>query len=343
MMPDCSFFSQIEGKVYGYGVSVRAIEGTDENTAGITAREELDSIRMEFDDVIIDVVRSNEKGRPELDKLIAECTADDVIVICSINTLFKGRDNRGLEYYKKILDKGIGLLVFDFSGSVARLSKFSTVDRNGCFIEFHGQAMHSSKEVLLAKLAEEMDTFGEVSGKKNRYKTYHDTPTVYENFRALYVAYEGYTMPPDLILILAEMFCGISSKPTFRDFMAEFERSVTYLREIKDYKHILRGKAKRLGGVPKEYAEIHKLIESENGDTTERAAIEYAIEKLGLLTDYETYLRWHLAEQQGKKKTRVPFDEMRMREFMDTHDMLMEDTSVLLRGERKLVTYLDKK
>ena len=102
-------------KIFGYGVNIRYLKGCDEN---FLASQELEYIGFSKSDSIIDVVRSDDPNRPKLQDLIDSLSDKDRIDLYSVDTLLQGNSNKGIEYYSKIKNKGLALLIFDFRGSV---------------------------------------------------------------------------------------------------------------------------------------------------------------------------------------------------------------------------------
>ena len=109
--------------IKGYGVIIRNTLIDEKNTV---AYQELTTLGLEGDDAVIDIVRADSSSRPKLEQLISTLSEGDRIDMYSVDTLLQGDSKRADEYYSAILSKGIGLLIFDFSGAIARLSPFST-------------------------------------------------------------------------------------------------------------------------------------------------------------------------------------------------------------------------
>ena len=113
--------------IKGYGISVRNSPVDIKKTVSY---QELTTIGISESDICIDVVRSDSASRPELDKLTETLGVGDRIDLYSIDTLLQGNKQVGTDYYRRIISKGIDLLVYDFGGAIARLSPFSTESRN---------------------------------------------------------------------------------------------------------------------------------------------------------------------------------------------------------------------
>ena len=109
--------------IKGYGVIIRNTPIEEKNTV---AYQELTTLGLEGNDAVIDIVRADSSTRPKLEQLISTLSDGDRIDMYSVDTLLQGDSKKADEYYSAILSKGIGLLIFDFSGAIARLSPFST-------------------------------------------------------------------------------------------------------------------------------------------------------------------------------------------------------------------------
>ena len=117
-------------KIFGYGVSIRNLKGYEKN---ILVSQELESIGFNESDSIVDIVRSDDASRPKLEQLIDSLGNKDRIDLYSVDTLLQGDSNNGVEYYSRIIKKGIGLCIYDFTGSIYKLSEYSNLkfDNNG--------------------------------------------------------------------------------------------------------------------------------------------------------------------------------------------------------------------
>ena len=98
-------------KIFGYGVSIRNLKGYEKN---ILVSQELESIGFNESESIVDIVRSDDASRPKLEQLIDSLGNKDRIDLYSVDTLLQGDSNKGVEYYSRIIEKGIGLCIYDF-------------------------------------------------------------------------------------------------------------------------------------------------------------------------------------------------------------------------------------
>ena len=109
--------------IKGYGAIIRNTPIDEKNTI---AYQELTTLGLDGKDIHIDIVRADIVARQKLEYLIRTLSDGDRIDMYSIDTLLQGNRTKAVEYYADILNKGIGMLIFDFSGASARLSPFST-------------------------------------------------------------------------------------------------------------------------------------------------------------------------------------------------------------------------
>lgn len=306
------------GKFIAYGVSVRNTKKGEikiDESQNIPMQE-LVSMGYSGNDIAIDIVRSVDWERPVLDRIISEFSSEDKIVLYSINTLFKGRNNRGVEYYTKILNKGIQLLIYDFSGNVARISKYSTVSHFGERYQFDADR-------LIEELQNDAPNLSAIVGKRvvedlDFRKALWEQPDddgPITNMRAksfidIYFAYEAYQIKFDIVEELLKRYCGIMTKVTFWRVAADFERTVNYSDKLKKFVKengtTILGYPKRCGGVPSEYYEIKDLVAQDTADISPHEKICNAIEALRLQISAEVYYRWQLAEGKAKRPRGLP-------------------------------------
>ena len=114
----------IMSTIKGYGISIR---NTPIDITQTVSYQELNSIGFYGDDAVIDIVRSDAANRPELERLIAELQSGDRIDMYSVDSLLLGCSKKAKEYYASIIEKGIDLLIYDFTGAIAKLSPLSTI------------------------------------------------------------------------------------------------------------------------------------------------------------------------------------------------------------------------
>lgn len=315
------------GRIIGYGVSVRNTKENDVSAEQTIPAQELESLGYTGQMQVVEIVRSMDDRRPMLDKIIEEFTADDMIALYSINTLFKGKKNRGLEYYSKILDKGIGLQIFDFSGAAPRMSKYSTVSfecvpyqfNKGQLIEMLRQDVENVSASVGKKIRSDMDFYMGLLDSEN------PSNVKAKAFKEIYFAYEAYQLSSEDTEKLLEKYCGIATKVTFWRVAADFERTFAYADSLMNFccenGTSILDYPKRCGGVPSEYYEIRSFAESLPEHLSDRKKIETAIKELRLGINVEIYYRWHLAECRAKRP-RNTLPGFSLEDFRSTHQTI---------------------
>ena len=290
--------------VKGYGVIIRNTPTDVKNTV---VYQELTAIAHGGESAVIDVVRADAQAWPNLENLINSLSDGDRIDMYSIDTLLQGNKQRAVEYYSAIINKGIGLLIFDFSGAVARLSPFSTYrfgDR------FKGEDLLVKKnppyDMLIADFCEYIDT---AKPKKNSgYLKTEKRMTFSQNFKDIYFAYESYQLDRGTTLKLMGKYCGVGNKVTFGLMCEDYERTLEYVSDLADYvlhtPEILN-LPKRCGGLPEEYTEILNCASTLTDIPEKHMRIEAAMTQLGFIGGYEVFKRWELVAQ-NKPKPRKP-------------------------------------
>ena len=261
--------------IKGYGVIIRNTPIDEKNTV---AYQELTTLGLEGEDAVIDIVRADSNARPKLEHLISTLSEGDRIDMYSVDTLLQGDSKRADEYYSAILNKGIGLLIFDFSGAVARLSPFSTYRFGDRF---------KGEELLV---------------KKNPPYDISDA------FKEIYFAYESYQIDQDTTISLLGKYCGIGNKVTFRLMAQDYERTAEYVFDLEQYaerNHEILNLPKRCGGLPAEYHEILNYASTLTDIPQRHIQIETAMTHLGFIGGYQVFKRWELVAQK-KPKPRKP-------------------------------------
>ena len=292
----------MEPKSYAYAVTVKGFKNYDKEQIAL---QELNAFSTVTDKAVLEIVRPEVSSRPLLDELIENLTSEDYLYVYSIETFFKGKNNNGLEYYKKILEKGINLMIYDFSGSVCKLSEFSNVCINNCSFQFDKK--ETPTEELVQKVITYLDSRNETSTAVT-FKRKSDKLTF--AFMDIYFAYEGYEITTPKALELAKEYCNIENKRTFYRAALEFERSVEYSFWFNNH---FFGDAdfirlpKRCGGIPEEYFQTKELIKTYSSDLTEEQKINIAIAELNLFINPNIYIRWDLAyEKIPKPRNTIP-------------------------------------
>lgn len=286
-------------KIFGYGVSIRNLKGYDKN---ILVSQELESIGFNQFDSVVDIVRSDDANRPKLEQLIEQLTDKDRIDLYSIDTLLQGNSNKGVEYYSKIIEKGIALCVFDFSGSIYKLSQFSNLKmiNNGEFT-----FKDTPKEELISAFSEYAQNREKVM-KSGSFKKKRGNIT--EAFKEIYFAYESYQIDLPTALSLAKDYCDIAHKTTFWALAADYERTVDYDFDFELYSNSQKGileLPKRSGGIPEEYLLIKDKMDDIDSSMKTIDKFVLASNELGFFVSYDVFHRWELAYQK-KPKPRKP-------------------------------------
>lgn len=298
-------------QIVGYGISVRNTPIEEHKTV---ADQELIYLGFHMESYI-DIVRSDTSKRPMLDYLIQTLEKGDIIFLYSINALTLGNKNRALKYYTAILEKGIELMIFDFSGAVARTSPFSTLrykkDNNNQYIRVpkSNTELISDFEVYLKYATPQKST-----GKRKTELRFY-LPT---SFKIIYFAYESYQIDLPTALELTTEYCDIRNKATFWLAAKDYETSLNYCEELNLQPKEILDLPKRCGGVPSEYYEIVNHINSFIvSDKTEKELCETAMYDLNMISNYAVFQRWQKlannAVKPRKPKT-INFDRNKFRE-----------------------------
>lgn len=295
------------GEIKGYGVSIRTTPIDKQNTV---AYQELSMIGLFGDDAVIDLVRPEYADRPELSNLIQTLSVGDRIDLYSVDTLLMGRNNNAVQYYSEILEKGIGLLVFDFSGAVAKLSPFSTLrfghTKDGEeFLVLKDAEEQSALIPLFASYSETAKPQKNSGGLKIEQRL-----NFTEQFKEIYFAYESYQIDLPTTLSLLKEYCGIEHKNTFWLMAKDFENSLWYSEELANQSIDILELPKRCGKLPDEYFEIVSYMnEYLSNIPKEKDRVELAMENLNMVGSYEIFLRWQLlADKKPKPRKPVPYN-----------------------------------
>ena len=286
--------------IKGYGVIIRNTPIDEKNTV---AYQELTTIGLDGKDAVIDIVRADSSLRPKLEQLISTLSEGDRIDMYSVDTLLQGDSKRADEYYAAILSKGIGLLIFDFSGSIARLSPFSTFrfgDR------FQGEDLLVKKnppyDMLIADFCTYMQT---AKPQKNSGGLRTEKRLNISNaFKDIYFAYESYQIDIDTTLSLLNTYCDIGNTVTFRLMAKDYERTAEYVFDLEQYAEIypeILNLPKRCGGLPNEYNEILNYASTLSDIPQRHIQIETAMTHLGFIGGYQVFKRWELVAQKRPK------------------------------------------
>lgn len=278
------------GKCIGYGFA--NTNRSDTKVENTLAYKQLEIFNPE--EIYVDVHWHSEE-REELDKLIAKLGKGDVIYMYSVDALLKGR-NKGIWYYKQLLDKDIHLFVLDHSGDLPKVSPISTF-----FYE------HEIDRVLSCDQKEKLvNTMIDISGNytpvpetgKTTYKA-----NITNEFKEIYFMYEAYRITEDMLMKLLPEKLGMNNKQTFISLCREYEKSLSYIDDLEKYcrydKKFLE-LPKRTGKFPREYEEIIACSQNIVSDSeTER--IQKAIDELKIWSSAKIIHRWKLAKEKAPK------------------------------------------
>lgn len=302
--------------VKGYGVSVR---NTPIDVKSTVTYQELSTIGFEGSDYCIDVVRSDSATRPELDKLIDSLGIGDRIDLYSVDALLVGSKQVGFHYYTKIISKGIDLLIYDFTGAIAKLSPFSTI-RFGNLEA--GEKIFEKNNIPPIELIERFSQYATTAQtqKNTGGMRTEERLSFSKEFKDIYFAYESYQIDLPTTIDLLSEFCGIDSKITFWLMGQDYERSLGYVNDLQEYiTHTpeILSLPKRCGGLPKEY---HQILSYANEFFSQIDRIDKRIDRamleLNYIAGYEVFKRWELlAEKKPKPRKPVPlgFDVAKFR------------------------------
>lgn len=298
----------------GYGICIR---NTPIDKTQTVAYQELTSIGFSDKDTIIDIVRSDTAKRPLLEELINSMNQGDRIDIYSIDTFLIGDRRKATEYYTALLNKGVDLLIYDFSASIAKLSPFSTLRFGNPYKkEPHLVKTNQSKEELIQAFSSYASTADAEKNSGGLKK--NDRADISEAFKEIYFAYESYQISQKTTLELLKDYCGIRSKVTFWLMAKDYERTTNYAQELEIYSahtpEILE-LPKRCGGLPSEYYEIlNYALDKLWWIKNKKECIEIAMIELGFIAGYDVFHRWELL---AEKKPKPKVDESRNSEMTE--------------------------
>jgi len=300
-----------------------------ENTIAL---KELSSLGFLNQDIYIDIVNCNTSERPLLDKLIEEFGPGDCISMYSVSDLIKGKGSDGLGYYKKILAKGINLLIYDFSSSLARLSSYSS--------EFALKEYKNNMDELYEKLNADISNQG-INGRRiannivmaQRNIDYLEESKWFHLFQTIYFHYEAYNITLNTTLYLLKEYCNVKTKLTFWNVASTFEKHPFYDGCLMNFHYWHREsdileKPKRCNISEETYFEIKNLsdkINIEYPTLTEEESVNRAINELRYITSYEVYKRLKLAVEDNSGFLKIRTDSINI-------DIIRNELSGILSG-----------
>lgn len=303
-------------QVVGYGVCIR---NTPIDIKKTVAYQELTTIGFDESRMVIDIVRSDAANRPNLEELIDKLGAGDQIHMYSIDTLFLGNCKRAFPLYSAILKKGIDLLVFDFSGAIAKLSPFSTLrfgDRKSGE-KFFEKSLKSHDELTYEFSEYLVDAMPEKNSGGLRTE---ERLNISDDFKEIYFAYESYQISQEDTLKLLNTYCGIGSKITFWLMAKDYETSLVYSDDLSNQPFEILDLPKRCGKLPEEYHQITKLADSYIGTiASEQERVEVAMRTLNMVGDYNVYHRWQLLSEKVPKPRKCVTLNFVIKDFVERH------------------------
>lgn len=285
------------GKVVGYGCVASSQHSvkedrflTDEeikwrkNTKVADEIRKLTDLFLPADCVKIDVVGGSYRRRHYLEKFLRTMSYGDSIVISSLSSL--GLNNEELvENYIKIYEKGVGLLLPDYSQKDG-LSKYSTTD--------YAFSPISISEEEFKFLCSEL-SMTEIKSNRGRKMI-----GLSDDFKEIYWLYERYLIDP--ITAIKNKYYSIS-KNTFRKLADEYEASDEYNNDLE-----YQEKEFQVSGLPKRHgvidADVTELIKDvgEHHITFEVACNNYDV-TINKIQFHRLLLKYYCKKGGALKKT----------------------------------------
>ena len=217
----------------------------------------------------------------------------------SIDTLLKGK-NKGIWYYKQILDKDIHIFVLDHSGDLPKVSPISTFFHTH---EINNVLNSDQKEKLLCSMVELSGKYNPIS--ETGKTTYRAKMT--NEFKEIYFMYEAYRITEGELMKLLPEKLGMCNKQTFMSLCREYEKGFTYVDDLELYCHYDKKfleLPKRTGKFPREYEEIVSIAQNKVGNN-ENERIQKALDELKIWSSAKIIHRWKLAKDKTPKP-RIP-------------------------------------
>lgn len=309
-------------KIKWYGVSARNTSTDNENTVAYqTLYKQMESLGGIKDDIIIDIVRTDSPFRPKLQSLIDTLEVGDRLELNTIDTLLQGDNRKAVDYYTAIIRKGISLVIYDFTGSVAKFSPFANVAFGD---------VNSGKPFLVRSSVSDEDlitAFTEYYNKNADKKTTTAIKTderveLSEAFKEIYFAYESYQIDLPTTLTLMKEYCGLGNKRTFWAMSKDYENTLYYDFDLNIFSNKtpeILGLPKRCGGVPEEYDQILKCAENLPANLDENERIDRAMSMLGMFGGYNVFRRWELLAEKKPKPRKPVLLDFNIAEFKEKY------------------------
>lgn len=219
-------------------------------------QETVENLKRMFlpEDIIqIDIITASYRKRRKLDHILEEFGYGDTIIISDLSALGFNKKEI-IDNYKKIIEKGIGLLLPDYKVENG-VSIYSTTDYTFRPAEFISSV---KLEDLCEKISQE-----KITTRQGRKKNNAPLP---QHFSEVYWAFENYFI--DERTALSNQYFSVS-KRRFYEWCELYEKSEEYPAELeKQHKEFDIGdKPKRYGKVPDNFhvllAEIEKCQDLE--------------------------------------------------------------------------------
>lgn len=246
------------------------------------------------DRIIVDIHWHSER-REKLEELIATMEQGDVLYMYSVDTLLKGK-NKGVEYYKQILEKNISLLVLDLNGDLPRISSISTFFPGDDISKILSD---TEKATLISKMEDIAKNYVSVAQTgKTTYKA-----NITAEFKELYFMYEAYRINEKQMLNLIADKLGMTTKQTFISLCREYEKSIMYIEDFEkycDYDPKFLELPKRTGKLPREYDDIMALANQQT-ESSEKERIQKALDKMQIWSNSDIIHRWKLLKDKVPK------------------------------------------
>lgn len=317
-------------KIKWYGVSARNTFTDNENTVAYqTLYKQMESLGGIKEDIIIDIVRTDSPFRPKLQTLIDTLGVGDRIELNTIDTLLQGDNRKAVDYYTAIIKKGINLVVYDFTGAVAKFSPFANV----AFGDVQGGEpflIHSSAsdEELISAFKQ---YYNENADKKTTTAIKADERVeLSDAFKEIYFAYESYQIDLPTTLTLMKEYCGLGNKRTFWAMAKDYENTLYYDFDLEIFSYQtpeILDLPKRCGGVPKEYVQILKCADSLPANLDENERINRAMLMLGMFGSYNVFRRWELLSEKKPKPRKPVLLDFNISDFKKRYIPVEPDTN----------------
>jgi hypothetical protein len=218
--------------------------------------------------------------------------------------LLLGDSKRACEYYDAIIRKGIDLVVFDFSGAIAKTSPFSTLRLAR---KENGRVGFKESTTSPRSLILDLDYLPKKNSGFRRTEKRLDISPV---FKEIYFAYESYQINQATTMSLLSEYCGITDIAMFWRMAKDYEASLEYVSDLEKQHPDILDLPKRCGGVPDEFYQILDYEDEYTlNEPSEEKKILHAMENLNMLASYDVFRRWKLlANKVPKPRKLTPYN-----------------------------------